>query len=83
MRVFQFENLAADVNRDLLGKIAVGDGRCNFRNVSDLAGQVAGHQVHVVGQVLPRARHALNFGLSAELSFRTHFASHACHFRCE
>ena len=30
-------------------------------------GEVAGHEVHRVGQVLPRAGHALHVGLAAEL----------------
>ena len=34
------------------------------------AGEVAGHEVHVVGQVLPRARHSLHLGLAAELALR-------------
>src|SRR3989442_9856314 len=46
----------------------------SLRDVSDLAGQVAGHEVHVVGQVLPRPRHALHRGLAAELALGTHLA---------
>ena len=33
-------------------------------------GQVAGHRVHRVGQVLPGARHALHLGLAAEPALR-------------
>ena len=47
------------------------------------AGQVAGHEVHVVGQVLPGARHAGHLGLTAQLAFGAHFAGHAGHFAGE
>ena len=45
--------------------------------------QVARHEVHVVGQILPRAGHAFHVGLTAELPFRADFARHARHFRRE
>ena len=61
-------------------KIAVGDGGGHLRDVADLSGQVAGHRVHDVRQILPGAGHAAHFGLAAELSFGTDFARHARHF---
>ena len=60
-----------------------GHGRRHFGDVAHLAGEVAGHEVHVVGEVLPRAGHALHLGLTAELAFGAHFAGHAGHFRGE
>ena len=36
-RVFQLENLAADVDGDLLGEVAVGDGGRDFGDIADLA----------------------------------------------
>jgi hypothetical protein len=36
----------------------------------NLAGQVAGHRVNRIRQVLPRAGHALHVGTTAELAFR-------------
>ena len=42
-------------------------------------GQVAGHGVHGVGQVLPRAGDALHVGLAAELAFGADLARHARH----
>ena len=81
--VLQLENFAFHVDRDLLGQVAVRDRRRHFGDVAHLAGQVAGHEVHGVGQILPRAGHALHFRLAAEFSFRTHFARHARHFRGE
>ena len=47
------------------------------------AGQVAGHRVDRVREVLPRAGHALHFRLAAELSFRADLARHARDLRRE
>ena len=44
-------------------------------------GEVAGHEVHVVGQVLPRAGHPGHVGLAAELALGPHFPRHARYFR--
>ena len=51
--VLQLEDLAADVDGDLLREVAVGDGGGDLGDVADLRGQVAGHRVDVVGEVLP------------------------------
>src|SRR5439155_53214 len=50
--VFELENLALDVDGDLLGQVAVGDGDGDFGNIAHLAGQVAGHAVDRVSEVL-------------------------------
>src|SRR5262249_27323775 len=42
-RVLELEDLAADVNGDLLGQVAAGDGRGDFGNVADLVRQVRRH----------------------------------------
>ncbi len=42
--------------------------------------RLPGHQVDVVGQVLPGAGDALDLRLAAELAFGAHFARHARHF---
>ena len=57
--VLQLQDLALDVDGDLLGEVAVGDGGGHLGDVAHLAGQVAGHEVDAVGQVLPGAGHAL------------------------
>ena len=49
-------------------------------DVAHLAGQVRGHGVHVVGEVLPRAADARHLRLAAELAFGADFAGHAGHF---
>ena len=48
-RVFEFENFALNVYRDFLGEITVGDRGCYFGDVAYLTGQIAGHEIHVVG----------------------------------
>src|SRR5206468_4143847 len=78
-RVLQLQDLAPHVDGDLLGEVAVGDGGGDVGDVADLAGEVAGHGVDGVGQVLPRAGHALHVRLAAELALRTHLAGHPRH----
>src|SRR5205085_2472931 len=71
---------APDVDSDLFGKVAVGDGGRYVGNVANLAGKVAGHEVHVVSEVLPRSRYALHDRLAAQLTLGAHLARHARHF---
>ena len=78
--VLQLEDLALDVDGDLLGEVAVGDGGGDLGDVADLAGQVAGHRVDAVGQVLPGAGDALDVGLAAELAFGADLAGDAGDF---
>ncbi len=52
-------------------------------DVADLAGQVAGHRVDVVGQILPGAGDAAHLRLAAELAFGADLARHARHFAGE
>ena len=49
--------LRADLGTEVAARIsaAVGHGRYHPRDAAHLAGQVRRHEVHVVGQVLPRA----------------------------
>ena len=77
---FQLQDLAAHVHRDLARQVAVRDGGRHLGDVAHLAGQVAGHRVDVVGEILPRARDALHLGLAAELAFGADLARHARHF---
>src|SRR5205823_519355 len=64
----ELQNLAADVDRDLFRQVAVRHRDSDFGDVADLAGQVVGHRVDALGQVLPDARHFRNLGLAAELA---------------
>src|SRR5207249_3242856 len=71
-RVLELEDLASDVDRDLLGQVALGDRGRDLGDVADLVGQVGGHRVDVVGQVLPLAADAAHVRLAAELALRAH-----------
>src|SRR5205807_712930 len=66
--IFELEDFAADVDGDLAGEVAVGDGGGDLGDVPDLGRQVAGHRVDAIGEVAPRARHAFDAGLAAELA---------------
>ena len=57
-RLLELEDLAARVDGDRLGQVAVGDRGRHLGDVAHLVGQVARHEVDVVGQVLPRAGNA-------------------------
>src|SRR5262249_21777861 len=75
----QLGDLALRVDGELVGEIADGDGRHDLGDVPDLVGQVAGHEVDVVGEVLPRAGDAAHVGLAAELALGADLACHAGH----
>src|SRR6185437_14151549 len=81
--VLQLEDFTLHIDGDLLGKVARGDGGRDFRDVAHLAGQIIGHQVDVVGEVLPGAADAFHAGLAAELAFGAHLARDTRHFRAE
>src|SRR5204862_528181 len=49
-------------------------------DVADLGGEVAGHRVDRVGQVLPGAGHSAHVGLAAELAFGADLARDARDF---
>jgi hypothetical protein len=57
--------------------------RHDLRDASHLVGEVAGHEVHRVGEIFPRAADALHDRLAAELSFRAYFAGYTRYFRGE
>src|SRR4029077_12575324 len=80
---FQLQNLTAYVHGNLARKVAAGDCRSDLSDVAALPGQVAGHEVHVVGQVLPRSTDTRNLRLAPQFSFRAHFARHTRHFARE
>src|SRR5262249_43344924 len=82
-RVFQLENFAFDVDRNFVGEVALCNGGCDFGDVTDLASQVAGHEVDVVGEVFPGAGDAGNLRLTAEFAFSADFASDASDFSSE
>src|SRR5262249_56392171 len=67
--IFELENLAAHVDSNFLRQIAVGDGDGDISDVAHLGGQVAGHEVDAVGEILPGAGDSGNRSLAAELAF--------------
>ena len=77
--VLQLQDLALHVDGDLLGEVAVGHRGGHVGDVAHLTGEVGGHHVHVVGQVLPGAADTFDLGLAAELAFGAHFARDARH----
>src|SRR6266852_1426118 len=81
--VLQIEDLAADIDRDLLRQVPVRDCRRHLGNVAHVGREVAGHEVDVVGQVLPDADDTPDLGLATQLAFRTDLARHARDFRGE
>ena len=81
--VFQLENFAAHVDRDLARQVAARHGGRHMGDVAHLVGEVAAHGVHRVGQILPGAGDARHDGLAAELAVGADLARHARHFRGE
>ena len=77
--IFQFQNFAAHVDRDLLRQVARGDRGCHLGDVAHLRGQVRGHRVDRVGQILPGAGDAEHVGLAAEAAVGADLARHARH----
>jgi hypothetical protein len=82
-RRLQLEDLALDVDGDLLREVAGGDRLRHVGNVAHLRGEVARHRVDRVRQVLPRPRDAFDARLAAERSFGADLAGDAGHFRRE
>src|SRR5207245_2811125 len=82
-RVRQVEDLAADIDGDLLRQVAVRHRGRHLGNVAHVGREVAGHEIHVVGEVLPDSDHAADLRLAAQLAFGTDLARHARDFRGE
>src|SRR6185312_7592624 len=81
--VLQLEDLPLDVDGDLPRQVAGGDGGRHVGDVAHLTGQVGGHRVDVVGQILPGAGHARDDGLAAQLPLGADLARDARHLRRE
>ncbi len=75
----EFQDLAAGVDVDLLRQVAARHRRRHQRDVADLAGEVVGHGVDVVGEVLPRARHVRHMCLATEAPLGAHLTGDAGH----
>ena len=77
--VLQGENFAFHFDRDFGRKVTLRNGRSDVGNVSHLPREVGGHEVHIVGEILPRACHTGNLCLATQFSFGAHLARHAAH----
>src|SRR5206468_918517 len=77
---FELKNLAAHVDGDFLGQVAVGDGDGDIGDATDLGGQIAGHEVDVIGQDRKDAAHVAHLGLTAERAFGADLAGDASDF---
>ena len=73
-------DLALGLHRETLAQVAVGDRGHDFDDAAHLVGEVGGHDVDIVGQVLPGAGDARHHRLTAELAFGADFARHARDF---
>src|SRR5262249_49390077 len=65
------------------GGVGEGDGGRRVGDIARLGGQVRGHRVDAVGEVLPGAGDAEHVGLAAEPAFGADLTGDACHFRGE
>src|SRR6202042_2713663 len=81
--LFQLQDLAAHVDGDLLREVPPRHRGRHVGDVAHLAGEVGGHRVDVVGEVLPGAGDARHLRLAAELAFGADLAGHARHFAGE
>src|SRR5258707_410774 len=73
-RGVSWDMISRDIDGDLLGEVALGDGGRHLGDVADLVGQVVRHPVHRVGEGPPGPRDTLHLGLTPELAFRTDLA---------
>src|SRR5207302_10574468 len=82
-RVLQLEDLAFDVDGDLARQVAARHRGRHLGDVANLGGQVAGHEVDAVGQILPGPGDAGHLRLPAEPAFGADLARDARHFAGE
>src|SRR5262249_5789988 len=75
--LLELQVFAAVVDGDFLRQIAAGNGGRDLGDVADLRGQVRGHEIDVVGEVLPGAGHAGHLRLATELALGADLARHA------
>ena len=78
--VLQLENFALDLDGDFAAEIAARHGGGDVRDISNLRGEVVGHGIDVVRQILPGAGHVSNLSLSAQLALCAHLTRHARDF---
>ena len=77
--VFELRHFAAGFDLDGARQVALGDCRRDFGDGAHLGGEICRQQVHVAGEVLPRAGRAGHVRLAAEASFHADFAGNRRH----
>ena len=80
-RVSKFGDFAFRFDQQFAFQVAIRDSGHNLRDSAHLVGQITGHEIHVVSEILPRSRNAFDFGLTTEFSFGANFASNTSYFR--
>src|SRR5207248_7141937 len=78
-RLFELQDFAAHVHGDFLRQVALRHRGRHLGDVADLPGQIGGHRVDAVRQVLPGAGDPAHHRLAAELAFGADLARHARH----
>src|SRR5207253_1797378 len=73
-RVLELQDLALDLDRDLLGEVALLHRGGDVGDVAHLGGEITGHEVDVVGEVLPDAADAADLGLATQLALSPNLA---------
>src|SRR5205807_9279563 len=68
----ELQDFAADIYCDLPRKVATRNRSCDFCNVSHLTRQVAGHEVHVIGEIFPSTAHTGHLRLPTKLTVGAH-----------
>src|SRR5207249_10290214 len=71
------------VDRDLLGQVALVHRGRHLGDVAHVGREVAGHEIHVVGEVFPDADDTADLRLAAQLAFGPDLARHTRDFRGE
>ena len=76
-------HFALGIHRELLREFAVRDCRHHFHDAAHLLGEVYGHHVDVVGEVLPGAGDVRHIRLTTKPAFGANFARDARHLAGE
>src|SRR4029079_66946 len=81
--VLQLEDLALHVHGDLPAEVAAGHRGGHLRDVPHLGGEVAGHEVHAVGERLPGPGDSRHLRLTTQAALGADLAGDAAHLAGE
>ncbi|KAH3673385.1 hypothetical protein WICPIJ_009837 [Wickerhamomyces pijperi] len=68
---FQIKNLTLSLDMNLLGEVTISNSLGDVGDRSNLVGQVGGHSVNIVGQILPCAINTIHHSLTAQNTIDT------------